>query len=265
MTTLAFQGDSQALSRTGLDSVANRVGVQAAEIWTVLAVETSGCGYLSDRRPTILFERHIFHRLTNGQYDDGDISDPEPGGYGPRGTHQYDRLDLAICKDRIAALQSASWGIGQVMGMNHAIAGFQDVEDMVAAMSASEDKQLLAVANFLRTKKLDLALQAHDWQSFALGYNGKDYKGNQYDSKLDAAFQKYSAGSLPDLDVRASQLYLTYLGYKPGAIDGVVGPRTLSALAAFQLDRGLGRSDTIDENCVAQISAALTATQPANA
>src|SRR5438309_11337746 len=109
-------------------------------------------------------------RLTNGQYDDGDISDPEPGGYGPRGTHQYDRLDLAISKDRIAALQSASWGIGQVMGMNHAIAGFQDVEDMVADMSAFEDKQLLAVAIFLRTKMLELALMATDCQSFSIGY-----------------------------------------------------------------------------------------------
>src|SRR5437764_10425590 len=114
MTTLAFQGDSQALSRTGLDSVANRVGVQAAEIWTVLAVETSGCGYLPDRRPQILFERHIFHRLTNGQFDDGDISDPTPGGYGPPGAHQYDRLARAIAKNRNAALQSASWGVAQI-------------------------------------------------------------------------------------------------------------------------------------------------------
>src|SRR5438552_10868991 len=125
MTTLAFQGDSQALSRTGLDSVANRVGVQAAEIWTVLAVETSGCGYLPDRRPQILFERHIFHRLTNGKYDDGDTSDPTPGGYGARGAPQYDRPNRAILKDRAAAVQSASWGLGQIMCMNFEKVGFQ--------------------------------------------------------------------------------------------------------------------------------------------
>ncbi|MCU1238316.1 MAG: Peptidoglycan-binding domain 1 protein [Candidatus Solibacter sp.] len=40
------------------------VGAGAAEIWTVLAVETKGFVYLSDRRPAILFERHILHQQT---------------------------------------------------------------------------------------------------------------------------------------------------------------------------------------------------------
>jgi hypothetical protein len=265
MTTLAFQGDGLALSSNGLNAVASTVGVQTPEIWTVLAVETSGCGYLPDRRPQILFERHIFHRLTNGQYDDGNISDPSPGGYGASGAHQYDRLAIAVSKDRNAALQSASWGIGQVMGMNHALAGFRGVEDMVTAMSASEDQQLAAVAKFLVGRKLDRALQAHDWESFALGYNGENYKAKQYDTKLATEFQKYSAGSLPDLDVRAAQLYLTYLGYQPGGVDGVVGRHTLSALAAFQSDHGLASSNTIDAACVAQLSSALTAARGAAA
>jgi N-acetylmuramidase-like protein len=113
---LPFQGTGWALSSNGLATVASNLSVFAPEIWTVLAVETSGCGYLPDRRPQILYERHIFHRLTQGQYDDGDISDPTRGGYGPSGAHQYDRLAQAIANDRTAALQSASWGIGQIMG-----------------------------------------------------------------------------------------------------------------------------------------------------
>src|SRR5690348_15311282 len=90
MAPIPFQGNAAALSSDGLAQVSASLGVYAPEIWTVLAVETSGCGYLPDRRPQILFERHIFHRLTNGQYDDGDISDPSPGGYGPRGAQQYE-------------------------------------------------------------------------------------------------------------------------------------------------------------------------------
>lgn len=257
MTSLMFQGDGLALSSNGFSAIANNAGVQTPEIWTVLTVETSGCGYLPDRRPQILFERHIFHRLTNGEFDDGDISDPSPGGYGARGSHQYDRLAVAIGEDRNAALQSASWGIGQIMGMNYTLAGFQSVEDMVAAMSASEDQQLAAVVSFLVGKKLDGPLQAHDWQSFALGYNGPNYKINQYDTKLAAAFQKYSVGGLPDLDVRAAQLYLTYLGYQPGRVDGVAGQLTLTALSTFQTDHGLAISNTIDAACMAQISSAL--------
>src|SRR5215469_11061071 len=146
MAILAFQGSAAPLSSEGLAAVASNLSVYGAEIWTVLAVETSGCGFLSDRRPQVLFERHIFLRLTNGQYEDGDISDAVPGGYGPRGTPQYDRLALAMRKDRSAALQSASWGIGQIMGMNYARAGFGDVEAMVDAMIESEDRQLGAMS-----------------------------------------------------------------------------------------------------------------------
>src|SRR5215469_13211894 len=170
MATLDFKGNGTPLSSDGFAAVANNLNVSAPEIWTIMAVETSGCGYLPDRRPQILFERHIFHKLTKGQYDDGDISDPTPGGYGPRGAAQYDRLARAIDKDRGAALQSASWGLGQIMGMNFGNAGFANVEDMVAAMVDSEDQQLLAMGNFLTKTGLAAALQAHNWAGFARGY-----------------------------------------------------------------------------------------------
>ena len=122
MATSAFQGSAMALSSDGMATVAEALHVRNPEIWAVLSVETSGCGYLPDRRPQILYERHIFHRLTNGKFDDGDISDPAPGGYGPRGAPQYDRLNRAILKDRAAALQSASWGLGQIMDTSGVLA-----------------------------------------------------------------------------------------------------------------------------------------------
>src|SRR5271169_4112779 len=117
MRSLPFQGTAWALSTDGLGAVSQKLGVHAPEIWTVLAVETSGCGFLPDRRPKILFERHIFSRETNGQLDasNPDISDRTPGGYGADGAHQYDRLEQALILDRKAALRSTSWGIGQVM------------------------------------------------------------------------------------------------------------------------------------------------------
>jgi N-acetylmuramidase/Putative peptidoglycan binding domain len=257
MPLLLFQGTAWALSSDGLGAVSQKLGVHAPELWTVLAFETSGCGYLPDLRPQILYERHIFHRLTQGEYDDGDISDPMPGGYGAYGAHQYDRLAVAVAKDRAAALQSCSWGIGQIMGENYAQAGFADVEQMVAAMSESEDQQLVAMGNFLISSRLNVPLQAHDWASFARGYNGANYAINRYDIRLNGEFQKYNAGGSPDLNVRAAQLYLTYLGFHPGPIDGVAGTRTLSALADFQTNHRLAQTNTIDANAVAQLSTAL--------
>ena len=253
-----FRGLAVGLTSTGLARACSDLGVHAPEIWTVLAVETSGCGFLADRRPQILYERHIFHRLTKGRYDDGDISDPKPGGYGPRGAQQYDRLAKAIVKDRNSALQSASWGIGQIMGENYQLAGFPDVEQMVEAMSHSEDDQLAAMGAFLINSNLHISLQVHDWASFAHGYNGPNYIVNRYDVRLSSEFQKYSAGALPDLNVRAAQLYLTYLGFHPGVIDGVAGVQTLAALAEFApQQQGLHEVGVINAKLIANMVAAL--------
>ena len=255
--SLPFQGSALALSTDGLATAGHVLGVHAPEIWTVLAVETSGCGFLPDRRPQILYERHIFHRLTQGRFDDGDVSDPTPGGYGPRGAQQYDRLAKAIEKDRSAALQSASWGIGQIMGENYLLAGFKDVEQMVTAIPQSEDDQVAAMATFLINSRLHIPLQAHDWPSFARGYNGPNYLINRYDVRLASEFQKYSTGAVPDINVRAAQLYLTYLNLHPGPIDGVAGVQTLAAFAQFASQNDFQSTGVLDAACTAKLRNAL--------
>lgn len=254
---LPFQGDGLSLTSDGLAKISIGLGVHAPELWTVLTVETSGCGFLPDRRPQILYERHIFHRLTGGKFDDGDISDPTAGGYGPRGAYQYDRLARAMAKDRLSALQSASWGIGQIMGENYGVAGFQDVESMVAAMSQSEDSQLAAVSAFLCNCHLSPFLQAHDWTSFARGYNGPNYAINRYDVRLNGEYQKCLAGGLPDLNVRAAQLYLTYLNFHPGAIDGIAGVETLAAFNDFATQNKVANTGVIDANAVQNLADAV--------
>lgn len=254
-----FQGKGAPLSATGLNKVQQVLGTGASEIWSVLAVETFGCGFLKDRRPSILFEQHIFHRETGGRFDSiaPDISSSQPGNYGPAGAHQYTRLQRAVAMDRRAAFCGTSWGIGQVMGFNAREAGFDDVEKMVAAMSESEDEQLLAMGNWIRSSGLDDDLRTHDWQGFARGYNGPNYAINQYDRRLAAAYQKYSAGLLPDLKVRAAQLYLTYLDYSPGPIDGVAGRLTRSAVQQFQLQQEISANGIIDDDIVARLETAV--------
>src|SRR5664280_1302964 len=127
------------------------LGVSAAQFWAVLHVETLGCGFLPDRRPAILFERHIFSKSTGGAFDatHPDVSSPQAGGYGASGVHQYDRLANAIGLNRQAALESTSWGIGQVMGFNAETVGYADVEDLVTAACRSEADQAQAMAKFV--------------------------------------------------------------------------------------------------------------------
>src|SRR6185503_13595577 len=93
-----FTGPAVPLSEAGIAAATSALGVEPAALWACLRVETSGCGFLPDRRPAILFERHIFHKETGGDFDRAapDVSDTNPGGYGPRGPHQYTRLATAI-------------------------------------------------------------------------------------------------------------------------------------------------------------------------
>jgi hypothetical protein len=250
-----FAANGSALSSGGLDEASQAAGVSAPEIWSVLAVETSGCGFLPDRRPKLLFERHIFHRVTGGRFDaeDSDVSQPTPGGYGPPGAHQHDRLAAAIKLDREAALQSASWGLGQVMGMNFQAAGFDTVEDMVKAMVESEDRQLLASAKFIKRHGMAEALKDHDWKAFARVYNGADYAAHNYDGLLEHFFQRYSTENTPDLRIRAAQIYLTYKGFKPGPVDGVLGHQTQAAVGDFQRSISVQPTGIIDDDLIAQL------------
>jgi hypothetical protein len=252
-----FIGSGTPLTDNGFRDILQAADLAPAEIWSVLSVETSGCGYLRDRRPKVLFERHIFSRLTEGRFDedDPDISQRTAGGYGPAGSHQLDRLNAAIQLDRPAALKSASWGLGQIMGENFRPAGFTDVEAMVKSMVACEDNQLRAMVAFMDTQKLIGTLKAHDWPGFARRYNGPNFAANNYDGLLEHFFERYADGDNPDPTVRAVQVYLTYRGFKPGAIDGFAGDATGRAIAAFQQSIGAAQTGKITDALLEQLSA----------
>ena len=64
-----FQSEGLVLDAEGVVTACDTLRVPAAELWAVLSVETRGCGFLPDRRPLILFERHYFSRLTKGKFD----------------------------------------------------------------------------------------------------------------------------------------------------------------------------------------------------
>jgi hypothetical protein len=238
-----------------MDRICDNLGVSGPEVWAVLTVETRGFGFLQDRRPQILFERHIFHSRTGGKHDAGnpDISNAKRGGYAG-GPGEYPRLEKAIKLDRQAALQSASWGIGQVMGFNFEVAGYATVDAMVEGMVKDENAQLLAMSNFIKGNKLAGALQRHDWAAFANGYNGASFKENQYDTKLAAAHAKYQTG-LPNLALRTAQAALFYIGFDPGPIDGLRGHRTSVALTQFQKRSGLSETGELEPDTESKLLA----------
>lgn len=234
---MSFVGAAHPLDSDGLTAAAAHIGVEPAVLWSVVTVETTGCGFLPDRRPKILFERHIFRDRTGGRFNAShpEISGPDaPGHYGPTGAHQYKRLDEAIACDRRAALESASWGIGQIMGFNAGSAGFRDAEDMVSQMMRGENEQIRGMVSFMRANGMHAHLQHRDWTAFARRYNGAGFEKYRYHGKLAEAHANLSSRGLPNLEVRAVQLLLTYHGFDPGGIDGIVGERTRAAITAFR-------------------------------
>ncbi|WP_293220022.1 N-acetylmuramidase domain-containing protein [Ottowia sp.] len=246
---LADADMAQALAILGLDA-----GADMPALWSVLTVESRGFGFLADRRPKLLFERHIFFKQTDGRFaaTAPDLCAKTGGGYVGGGA-EYDRLARALALCRVAglgdepALRSASWGLGQVMGFNADAAGFQTTRDMVTQMAESESAQLAGMARFMASQGLDARLRARDWTGFARRYNGPSYWKNAYDVKLKSAFEKFSSGISRDLRARAAQGALLFLGFNPGDPDGVLGQNTRRAIAAFRADAHLAAGDALDD------------------
>jgi N-acetylmuramidase/Putative peptidoglycan binding domain len=228
-----FRGTAEPLTKAGFDTAVLALGAEAASLWSVVTVETGGFGFLPDRRPKILFERHIFHERSGGKFSaqHPDISNRDAGGY-IGGTAEYERLSRAIGLDRVAALESVSWGLPQIM---------------ITRFQASETAQLDGMVRFIsHNKTLAKALKDKAWESFAKIYNGPGFAKNEYDKKLAKFHHQFATGPQPDIDIRADQLRLSYLGHNPNGIDGVLGKGTRRAVSAFQTERGLPVTGELD-------------------
>jgi hypothetical protein len=257
MTT--FRGSAAPLSNTGFGRALQSLEADAQSLWALITVETSGFGYLSDRRPKILFERHVFHRRTGGRYDAAhpDISAPTSGGYLGDGA-EYLRLESAMSLDRQAALDSTSWGLGQIMGYHAVDLGYPGTEAMVASFRDGEDEQLAGAQRFINANPpLHQAFSQKNWTRVAFFYNGAGYARQGYHLKLEHYHDLYKLKGTPSITVRMAQAWLTYLGYRPGGVDGILGQHTGTAIIAFQKATGLPVTAELDDATLERLRLAV--------
>lgn len=259
---------SREISKGQFESAALALNVPLAAVRAVAEVESSKEPFLPSGRPTILYEAHIFHRLTEGRFKkekDGKgvaLSSEkwDKSLYGKGGEHQYERLNAAMKLDPDAALQSCSWGAFQIMGFNYTECGYQSIYEMVQDMVSGADGHLRAFVGYVLGRNLDEYLRRlPDPQAaaqFAEAYNGPGYKQNHYDDKLLKAYDRWSRdGKPPPKDTSPLRL-----GSRGGAVhtlqvrlgvpaDGIYGPeteqavRTVQRLSGIQED-GLAGKDT---------------------
>jgi hypothetical protein len=194
LAALLAPGTHAPLTGNDFAAAAATLGCEVAAIRAVKEVEVSRRPFDVQGRPTILYERHVFHRLTKGRFDNQpDLSNREPGGYGLFAS-QYPKLERAYALDPDAALKACSWGMFQILGMNHRVAGFDTVVDFVKAMCQTEADHLKAFVNFVGAQpSMRMALDERRWADFARLYNGPEYQKNSYDVRLEDAYSKFSS------------------------------------------------------------------------
>ncbi|MGX7666357.1 N-acetylmuramidase domain-containing protein [Flavobacterium pedocola] len=195
------------LSENDLIEFASVYDVELAAVKAVNEVESSGKGFLIDGRPRILFEGHVFWReLEKRNIDPNQYLNPGTQDilypswtkkYYLGGSSEYGRLQKAIGLKadknvQDAANASASWGAFQIMGFNALALGYSNIDEFVTKMQRNEREHLMAFGLFLKKNDILKFLKNKNWAEFALRYNGKGYKANKYDVKLEKAYQKYS-------------------------------------------------------------------------
>jgi hypothetical protein len=199
---------SKTLREGDFERAAQRLGCTVAAVKAVTFVESRGGGFNPNGSLKTLFEAHHFHRLTGGRFTGHPevvrlrLSVPrwDRTTYGRTWLDERRRLAAAMAIDRDAALQSASWGMFQVMGFNHRAAGYPTAQAMVDAYDTGEGVQLDSFVSLIVTWGLDdemrtLHLPASQ-AAFARVYNGPRFAENQYDVKIGRALAQAQRGTL---------------------------------------------------------------------
>lgn len=189
------------LTEAQIAALTRALGIEIAALRAVIEVECKGSGFNDDGTPVILFERHVFRQrliankrdldLALAMRERPDLCSKSTGGYGLYSA-QHGRLNAAAQYHRDSALESASWGLGQVMGYHWKALGYPSLQAFINAMYRDEASQLDAMCRFIKVNNLINALKNKDWEAFARGYNGPAYAKNSYDVKLGNAYKKWS-------------------------------------------------------------------------
>ncbi len=245
-----------------IEAVALAYDLNPDALLAVAEVESGGKAFAfvaGRKEPLIRFEGHYFDRLISPVHrrsarraglaaqQAGVIKNPRSQA------ERWALFSKAAKLDRQAAIQSVSWGIGQVMGAHWKDLGYVSPDDLMQDARQSVAGQIRLMVRFIRSKGLTSKLHARDWAGFARRYNGSGYQKNNYDLRMAAAYARHHNQRLldgasaqkprteyltmmrmnePDA-VRQMQELLREAGFLTKA-DGVFGVETDVALRAFQ-------------------------------
>lgn len=206
-TPKLFQGAAKRIEDIDLPRIGKQIGVGEDVLHALIEVETRGTGFDKHNRVIMLFEPHVFYKHLRGSKRDQAVAQGlayRSWGEQKYPADSYPRLLKAMLIDEDAALKSCSWGMGQIMGENHVMAGFDTVQAMVQAFADDEDAHLEAMVNFVIATRIDddlrriedrtkrgLTVTAADWVPVVRVYNGTGYARNDYHNRAAAAYNRW--------------------------------------------------------------------------
>ena len=184
------------MSDEALAVIADGMGVEPAALLAVRDVESNGQAFdPMTLRPIILFEPHVFSRLTRNQFDDimPNVSYRvwKTRPYPPSQSERWIQMTYAYQLDPAAALQAASWGMFQIMGFHWKRCGCGSAFDFANRMATDQAEQVKLLIAWLDSNG-KAALKAKNWLRFATLYNGTG-QAEAYAAKLKAAYEKRKA------------------------------------------------------------------------
>lgn len=247
------------------------IGIVRQESAGIYSAEVDG-----EAMPVIRWEGHYFYKRTEGAQRDravkAGLAHPKAGGVKNPGSQQgrWDRLvKPAMDINRAAAIESCSWGLGQVMGSHWKKLGFSSAEALFrSAVNDGIEGQVDLMMRYCKGFNLIDEMQRGDIEGFVRAYNGpgnvKNYSAsirkfirqatveygtknqNIPDKQVDGvpvapskmkdakgATSYLRLGITNDARVREAQELLHRFGYAI-KVDGDFGPSTKEAVMAFQ-------------------------------
>lgn len=256
-----------------LAEAARTAGLEPALLAAVAEVESAGkyLTRINDRdEPLIRFEGHYFDKRLEGadrkKARAEGLASPVPGRIANpvSQTARWAMFNRAAAINRQAAIESTSWGCGQVMGAHWKTLGFTAAEDLVTLARGGKVGQIDLMLRFIVANGLDAPLRRRDWAGFARAYNGPGFRKNRYDEKLAKAYARLSArrkaARTASPAISALQRSLVALGYTI-VIDGIAGPQTNQALRHFQTGAGLAEEGILSEATRLALDAAIARMQ----
>lgn len=272
-----------------IHQTAERLGIEPETFQAVISVESAKKLFAKVNgklEPLIRFEGHYFDRrligISQARARLRGLSSPRVGAVKNPASQsaRWQLLEKAKQINHTAALESTSWGIGQVMGAHWKWLGFESVDALVNIARSGIAGQLRLMELYIEKAGLVPALKNKDWSEFAKGYNGPAFAQNGYHLKLEQAYKvaKKEGSNRPVTPSSINIVNILRLGSSGDAVmdlqnllsalgytnpqNGTFDENTEAAVKAFQKHSGIHRDGIVGQQTLEALEEASAQHKP---